>query len=93
MARKPRLVYGRMTGWGQEGPLAHAAGHDINYHLVTGALARSAQGKACAATQLVGDFAAARFISWPGVLAAMLEASKSARARWSMPRCAMVRLR
>src|SRR3984957_2420527 len=39
LARNPRLVYGRMTGWGQEGPLAQAAGHDINYILVTGALA------------------------------------------------------
>src|SRR5215217_8764507 len=39
MARNPRLVFGRMTGWGQEGPLAQAAGHDINYISVTGALA------------------------------------------------------
>src|SRR5688572_23295778 len=37
-ARNPRLVYGRMTGWGQSGPLAHAAGHDLNYIAVTGAL-------------------------------------------------------
>src|SRR6201993_2217392 len=39
LARNPKLVYGRMTGWGQEGPLAHAAGHDINYISITGALA------------------------------------------------------
>ena len=38
MARNPKLVYGRMTGWGQEGPMAHAAGHDINYIALTGAL-------------------------------------------------------
>ncbi|MFM7784146.1 MAG: CoA transferase, partial [Gammaproteobacteria bacterium] len=38
LARNPRLVFGRMTGWGQEGPLAHAAGHDINYIALTGAL-------------------------------------------------------
>ncbi|HSH89467.1 MAG TPA: CaiB/BaiF CoA-transferase family protein, partial [Ramlibacter sp.] len=38
LARRPQLVYGRMTGWGQEGPLAHAAGHDINYISLTGAL-------------------------------------------------------
>ena len=38
LARNPRLVYGRMTGWGQEGPIAHAAGHDINYIALTGAL-------------------------------------------------------
>src|SRR3546814_12051574 len=39
LARNPRLVYGRMTGWGQDGPLAQAAGHDINYIALTGALA------------------------------------------------------
>src|SRR6201985_3526633 len=39
LARNPKLVYGRMTGWGQEGPLAQAAGHDINYISITGALA------------------------------------------------------
>lgn len=38
LARNPRLVYGRMTGWGQEGPLAHAAGHDLNYIALSGAL-------------------------------------------------------
>ena len=38
LARNPKLVYGRMTGWGQEGPMAHAAGHDINYIALTGAL-------------------------------------------------------
>jgi alpha-methylacyl-CoA racemase len=47
MARNPRLVFGRMTGWGQEGPLAQAAGHDINYISVTGALLRSALGNRC----------------------------------------------
>jgi alpha-methylacyl-CoA racemase len=39
LARNPSLVYGRMTGWGQEGPLAHAAGHDINYIALAGTLA------------------------------------------------------
>src|SRR5262249_8794074 len=39
LKRNPKLVYGRMTGWGQTGPLAHAAGHDINYIAITGALA------------------------------------------------------
>jgi alpha-methylacyl-CoA racemase len=38
LARNPRLVYGRMTGWGQDGPLADRAGHDINYIALTGAL-------------------------------------------------------
>ena len=41
LARNPRLVYGRMTGWGQDGPLAHAAGHDIDYIAIAGALTRS----------------------------------------------------
>ena len=43
LARNPRLVYGRMTGWGQSGPLAHAAGHDLNYLALTGLLALSAR--------------------------------------------------
>ena len=38
LARNPAIIYGRMTGWGQDGPLAHAAGHDINYIALTGAL-------------------------------------------------------
>ena len=47
LARNPRLVYGRMTGWGQDGPLAHAAGHDINYISLAGALAHfGAPGRA-----------------------------------------------
>ena len=41
LERNPRLVYGRMTGWGQEGPMAHAAGHDINYIALAGALGES----------------------------------------------------
>jgi crotonobetainyl-CoA:carnitine CoA-transferase CaiB-like acyl-CoA transferase len=50
LARNPRLVYGRMTGWGQTGPLAHAAGHDINYIAMSGALnaiGRRASRPAC----------------------------------------------
>src|SRR6187431_581998 len=58
LQRNPRLVYGRMTGWGQEGPLASAAGHDINYISLTGAL--HAIGRRDAAPvpplNLVGDF-------------------------------------
>jgi alpha-methylacyl-CoA racemase len=58
LARNPRLVYGRMTGWGQEGPLAQAAGHDLNYIALTGAL--SAIGNAgqapVAPLNVVGDF-------------------------------------
>ena len=57
MARNPRLVFGRMTGWGQEGPLAQAAGHDINYISVTGALAAiGTKEKPVPPLNLVGDF-------------------------------------
>ena len=63
-ARNPRLVYGRMTGWGQEGPLAQAAGHDINYISVTGALAAiGAEGKAGAAAQSGRRFRRRRALS------------------------------
>jgi alpha-methylacyl-CoA racemase len=56
-ARNPRLVYGRMTGWGQEGPLAQAAGHDINYISVTGALAAIGPAdRPVPPLNLVGDF-------------------------------------
>src|ERR1700704_2186703 len=57
-ARNPRLVYGRVTGWGQDGPLAHAAGHDINYIAISGALhAIGRRGEApVPPLNLVGDF-------------------------------------
>lgn len=58
-ARNPGLVYGRVTGWGQEGPLAHAAGHDINYIAITGvlsAIGRKGQPPTLP-LNLVGDFA------------------------------------
>ena len=58
-ARNPRLVYGRMTGWGQEGPMAQAAGHDINYISLAGALHAIGEkgGKPVPPLNLVGDFA------------------------------------
>src|SRR5918996_5213829 len=57
LARNPKLVYGRMTGWGQEGPLARAAGHDINYIALTGALhAIGVKDKPTPPLNLVGDF-------------------------------------
>ena len=58
LARNPKLVYGRMTGWGQEGPLAAAAGHDINYISLTGALHSIGpkHGKPTPPLNLVGDF-------------------------------------
>ena len=78
LARNPKLVYGRMTGWGQEGPLAQAAGHDINYISVTGALAAiGTKEKPVPPLNLVGDFGGGALYIVVGVLAALLEASKS----------------
>jgi alpha-methylacyl-CoA racemase len=78
-ARNPRLVYGRMTGWGQDGPLAQSAGHDIGYIALTGAL--HAMGEADVAPQiplnLVGDFGGGSTFLVMGVLAALLEAQRT----------------
>ncbi|MCD9199302.1 CaiB/BaiF CoA transferase family protein [Aeromicrobium wangtongii] len=75
-ARNPRLVYGRMTGWGQDGPLAQSAGHDINYISIAGAL--GAIGRAGGPPQvplnLVGDFAGGSMYLVTGVLAALTHA-------------------
>jgi len=58
LARNPRLVYGRITGWGQHGPLAHAAGHDINYIAITGALAAiGPKEQPLPPMNLLGDYA------------------------------------
>jgi alpha-methylacyl-CoA racemase len=81
-ARNPRLVYGRMTGWGQEGPLAQAAGHDINYISVTGTLAAiGTKEKPVPPLNLVGDFGGGALYLVVGVLAALLEASKSGKGQ------------
>ena len=81
-ARNERLVYGRMTGWGQEGPLAQAAGHDINYILVTGALAAiGTKDKPVPPLNLVGDFGGGALYVVVGVLAALLEAKKSGKGQ------------
>ncbi len=76
LARNPRLVYGRMTGWGQDGPLAQAAGHDINYIALSGALWFSgAPGQApMAPPTLVGDLGGGALYLAMGVLAALLSA-------------------
>jgi alpha-methylacyl-CoA racemase len=82
LARNPRLVYGRMTGWGQEGPLAQAAGHDINYISITGALAAiGTKERPVPPLNLVGDFGGGALYLVVGVLAALLEASKSGRGQ------------
>ncbi|MFI5623297.1 CaiB/BaiF CoA transferase family protein [Nocardioides sp. NPDC051685] len=82
-AVNPRLVYGRMTGWGQEGPLAAAAGHDIGYIAVTGALHAMgrADGPPIPPVNLVGDFGGGSMFLVTGVLAACWEAARSGRGQ------------
>lgn len=81
--RNRRLVYGRMTGWGQEGPLAQAAGHDLNYIAVTGALhAIGREGQPpTPPLNLVGDFAGGSLYLAVGVLSALLEARGSGQGQ------------
>jgi alpha-methylacyl-CoA racemase len=81
--RNPRLVYGRMTGWGQDGPLAQAAGHDMNYIAITGALFGLGQdkGRPHFPTNLVGDFGGGSTYLVIGILAALLEARVSGRGQ------------
>jgi alpha-methylacyl-CoA racemase len=82
-AVNPRLVYGRMTGWGQEGPLASAAGHDIGYIAITGALGAigDASGRPVPPVNLVGDFGGGSLFLVMGVLAACWEAARSGRGQ------------
>lgn len=81
-ARNPRLVYGRMTGWGQDGPLAHAAGHDLNYLALTGVLhAIGPAEKPVPPLNLLGDFGGGGMLLVVGVLAAVWEARRSGRGR------------
>ncbi|PLW83097.1 carnitine dehydratase [Kineobactrum sediminis] len=81
--RNPRLVFARMTGWGQEGPLAQAAGHDINYISLTGALyATGRRGeKPVPPLNLVGDMGGGGMLLVNGVLAALLEAANSGKGQ------------
>jgi len=83
LARNPRLVYGRMTGWGQDGPMAAAAGHDINYIAIAGAL--DAIGRAderpVPPLNLVGDFGGGGLLLAMGVLAALYERAGSGRGQ------------
>ena len=83
LARNPRLVFGRVTGWGQEGPLAHAAGHDLNYIALTGALHAigRAGGPPTPPLNLVGDFGGGALYLVVGVLAAIIEARRSGRGQ------------
>lgn len=83
LARNPRLVYGRVTGWGQTGPLANAAGHDINFIALAGALAAMGQPGEPAAVplNLVGDFGGGSMFLAFGVLAALWERERSGRGQ------------
>jgi len=83
LARNPGLVYGRMTGWGQDGPLARTAGHDVNYISVAGALHGLGQDAARPhfPTNLVGDFGGGSTYLVVGVLAALLESRTSGRGQ------------
>ena len=83
LERNPKLVFARMTGWGQDGPLAHAAGHDINYISITGALyATGRKGqKPVPPLNLVGDMGGGGMLLVNGVLAALLEAANSGKGQ------------
>jgi alpha-methylacyl-CoA racemase len=76
---RSKLVYGRMTGWGQDGPLAKAAGHDINYIAITGCLDAMGRddGKPTIPLNLIGDFGGGTLYLAMGVLAAVIEARRS----------------
>jgi len=83
LGRNPRLVYGRMTGWGQTGPLATTAGHDLGYVAITGVLAGLGQDpdRPHFPTNLLGDFGGGSTYLVIGVLAALLEARLSGRGQ------------
>jgi alpha-methylacyl-CoA racemase len=73
----PRLVYGRMTGWGQDGPLAQRAGHDLNYISLTGALHAIGRETPTAPLNLVGDFGGGAMFLAVGMLSGLLEARRT----------------
>jgi alpha-methylacyl-CoA racemase len=83
LARNPKLVYGRMTGWGQDGPMAQAAGHDINYIALAGALAHFGRegGKPTPPINLVGDFGGGGMFMAFGVVCGILEAQRSGQGQ------------
>jgi alpha-methylacyl-CoA racemase len=83
LARNPRLVYARMTGWGQDGPMAQAAGHDINYIALAGALAHFGRegGKPTPPINLVGDFGGGGMFMAFGLVCGILEARQSGKGQ------------
>ena len=83
LARNPRLVYGRMTGWGQDGPLAHTAGHDLTYLAVSGALSNFARAGEAPVTPPNGivDLGGGGLMLAFGVVCAALEAQRSGQGQ------------
>jgi alpha-methylacyl-CoA racemase len=83
LARNPRLVYGRMTGFGQDGVLANAAGHDLNYIALTGALHAIGprEGKPLPPLNLIGDYGGGALYLAMGILAALVERQKSGKGQ------------
>ncbi len=83
LQRNPRLVYGRMTGWGQDGPLARSAGHDLNYIALSGALHTigSRDGPPVPPLNYVGDFGGGALYLAFGVVSALLEARRSGQGQ------------
>jgi len=83
LAKNPKLIYGRMTGWGQDGPLAARAGHDINYIALTGllhAIGRTGQAPA-PPLNLVGDFGGGGMLLALGIACALVEAGRSGKGQ------------
>ena len=83
MARNPRIVYGRLTGWGQQGPLAPTAGHSLNYEAITGVIRAigPAGGPPVPLLQIIGDFAGGGLLMAYGVVCALLEAQRSGKGQ------------
>ena len=83
LSRNPRLVYGRMTGWGQDGPYSREPGHDINYIALAGVLDHVGRGEAppTPPLNLVGDFGGGGMLLAVGIIAALLERERSGRGQ------------
>jgi alpha-methylacyl-CoA racemase len=83
MARNPRIVYGRLTGWGQTGPLAHSAGHSLNYESITGVVRAIGPrgGPPVPLLQIIGDFAGGGLSLAYGVVCALFEAQRSGKGQ------------
>ena len=83
LERNPRLIYGRMTGWGQDGPIAHIAGHDINYIALSGVLHSigEAGGPPVPPLNLVGDFGGGALYLAMGVLAGIINARSTGKGQ------------